>query len=185
MKTQVIGHSGKGRGSRFIVWFTRGKFSHVSLRFMLTDAEIKLFEDRYEITLTNDHEIESIQGKGVHHQPFVPSPNQTWFNFAHDPEQARIILSTAIELIGCKYDWRGVGGFLTRRNKQNPEKWFCSELVAWCLLSAGIRLLWMACHKQSPTVTCASTVLSIDQDYEKLKRKYATSHNVLQLQKAA
>lgn len=169
MKVQVIGHNGRGRGSRLIVWATRGKFSHLSLRFLLPDRELDWIKTIFGLEFTNDHEIESIQFKGVHHQPFVPSPNQTWFNVACDPEQARTVITTAIELLGCKYDWRGIGGFLTRRDKQNPLKWFCSELVAWCLLRAGIRLLWMACHKQNPTVSCASTLLTIDQDYEKLK----------------
>jgi len=173
MKVQVIAHNGKGRGSRVIIFLTRGKFSHLSLRFLLTDHELDWIKTIFGLEFTNDHEIESIQFKGVHHQPFVPSPNQTWFNFEHTPGQGRAIITTAIELLGCGYDWRGIGGFLTRRDKQNPLKWFCSELVAWCLLKAGIRLLWMACHKQSPTVECASTVLTIDRDWEKIKQAMA------------
>ena len=159
MKVQLIGHNGKGRGSKIIMFFTRGRISHVSLRFLFAPTIlIRWLKDKYDIDWTEDHEIESIQGKGVHHQPFVPSDNQTWFDVDCDPEQARIIITTAIELLGCKYDWPGIFGFASRRNVHSKIKWFCSELVAWCLLKAGIRLLWMDCHKQSPTMTCASTV---------------------------
>lgn len=85
MKVQVIGHNGKGRGSALIKWATRGRFSHTSNRFIFDSPE-----ELHEISvmlrldgLTMDHEIESIQGIGVHHQPFIPSANQSWFDFRH------------------------------------------------------------------------------------------------------
>lgn len=161
---QVIAHNGKGRGSRIIIVMTRGRFSHLSLRFVNTPDLLILWLNTIKIKgvrilWTKDHELESIQGKGVQHQPFVPSDNQTTFNFHHTPEQAEIILRTAVGLLGKKYDWSGIGGFITRRDKENPNRWFCSELVAYCLLKAGIVLLNMKCYKQSPRITCASTLL--------------------------
>lgn len=171
MKVQVIAHNGVGRGSRIIVWATRGEYSHLSLRFILSEEEVQIFKHFFKGELTRDHEIEAIQFKGVHHQPFVPSPNQTWFDFEQTQNQSKIIFGEAIDKIGCGYDWLGIKSFLTRKDSENKLKWFCSELVAWCLLKAGIRLLWMACFKISPRLGVASTVLHKNKEYELLKKR--------------
>ena len=172
MKVQVIGHNGKGRGSSIIKWATRGDYSHVSMRFQFESEEElrrcrELFNFRLSRTkgvytgpLTLDHELESIQGVGVHHQPFVPSDNQGWFDFEHDSHQAVGILGTASKLVGCDYDWRGIGGFATRRNTQNSEKWFCSEYASHCLLHNRIVALKMPCHWQTPNVFLASPIFN-------------------------
>ncbi len=39
---------------------------------------------------------------------------------------------------GKDYDFTALLGWLVRRNWQDPEKWFCSELVAWALQEAGV-----------------------------------------------
>jgi len=163
MKVQWIAHNGKGRGSSIITHWTRGQWSHNSLRFrdIPTDL-IHLMFSRWGYEFTRDHEIESIQGKGVHHRAFVESENQGWFDFQHTEEQAREILLFAASKIGCKYDWSGIGGFLTRRDRHDPNKWFCTELASDALLDAGVRLLWLPGYKQTPTVATASPVLWLD-----------------------
>lgn len=160
MKVLIIAHNGKGRGSRIIKWATRGRFSHISIRFLLTEEDKKKAFDLFGKEFTLDHEIESIQGLGVHDQPFTPSDNQAWFEFDHTYEQGWTIFRTAVELIGCKYDWRGIGGFATRRNVQNPLKWFCSELAAWCLLKAGIIALKMLCSWITPNIFVTSPIFT-------------------------
>ena len=161
MKVQVVAYSGKGAGSGIIKRMTRGRFSHVSLRFSGISKEVRdLVRDRYGVCLTVVHEIESIQFKGVIHHTFELQDNQTVFSFKHDQEQAFIILKTAIGLLGKKYDWRGIGAFATRRNKHHPDKFFCSELVAYCLLKAGIILLRWPPFKISPNFLTASPLLT-------------------------
>lgn len=157
MKVQIIAHNGVGRGSRIISWATRG-YSHVSLRFVGASLQLRNeISRKYGIRLTDDHEIESIQGKGVHDQPFVASGNQARFEFDCTEAQAVKIVLAACSLVGCKYDWRGIGGFALRFAKwQNPSKWFCSELVAWCLLQADIILMNMPCHWIQPNI-CVKT----------------------------
>lgn len=39
--------------------------------------------------------------------------------------------------IGRPYDWSALWGILSGRDWQAPDKWFCSELVAWSLAQAG------------------------------------------------
>ena len=167
MKVQVIGHTGRGRGSGLIRWATRGRFAHISLRFIFESKEEMLrMTDMLNIQFTMDHEIESIQGLGVHHQPFVPSDNQGWFDFKQSPHQSLQILAAAVKLIGKKYDWRGIFGFATRRNKQNPNKWFCSELAAHCLTCARIRCMIMPAHWITPNVMAASPIFTEGQNSE-------------------
>jgi hypothetical protein len=157
---QVVGHNGKGRGSRFITWATRGEFSHVSVRFRNIPFAIQdAVQNDYHITIFDDYEIESIQHLGVHGQLFVPSPNQTIFNFEHTVIQAEAIFFAILNECGKKYDWRGIGGFFTRRNIQNPNKWFCSELASYGLRQAGIVCMNMPDHWLTPNVMLASPVL--------------------------
>lgn len=169
MKVQAIGHNGKGRGSRFIRWATRGRFSHESIRFIdIPDHLIRFAVNTYGKKwaqmglgpMSQDHEFESIQGIGVHHQPFFPSENQSWFDFEHTEEQAEIMFMEACRLVGCKYDWRGIGGFLTRRNRQNPLKWFCSEYGCHLRKTADIITQNMPCSWISPNVSLASVIFT-------------------------
>lgn len=46
-----------------------------------------------------------------------------------------------ISQIGKKYDWNGVLGLWIKRNWQDTDNWFCSELVAWAFKEAGKPLL--------------------------------------------
>lgn len=49
---------------------------------------------------------------------------------------AAVIAAARAEL-GKPYDWFGVAGFGFRRQWQEPDSWFCSELVAWAFHAAG------------------------------------------------
>ena len=168
MRAQAIYHNGKGRGSRFIKWFTRGRFSHESVRFLgVPDELAEWAQDEYGAAwdksghygeITHDHEFESIQGPGVRHQPFVPSDNQCWKDFEHTEEQAVEMFKEACRLVGDKYDWRGIGGFMTRRNVQHPSKWFCSEYG--CHLRRHVNILTQNApdHTINPHWSAASVI---------------------------
>lgn len=53
--------------------------------------------------------------------------------------------------IGKPYDMTGILGFLTGRDWRTPDKWFCSELVAAKLESAGfLRRLAAQANKVTP-----------------------------------
>jgi len=63
--------------------------------------------------------------------------------------------------VGKKYDYRGVLGFLSRRDRaQNQDKWFCSELVFAACQAAGIDLLArIPAHRVSPDLLTLSPLL--------------------------
>lgn len=47
------------------------------------------------------------------------------------------VIAAAAEQIGKPYDWTAVLGLGLRRDWQEPDAWFCSELVAWAFDAAG------------------------------------------------
>lgn len=50
-------------------------------------------------------------------------------------------LDWAAGQIGKPYDWAGILGYGLRRNWQEKDAWFCSELVAWAFQGAGHPIL--------------------------------------------
>lgn len=55
--------------------------------------------------------------------------------------QAEPIVEAAREQLCKPYDWAGVIGWGLRRDWQEDDAWFCSELVAWAFHAAGHPLL--------------------------------------------
>lgn len=151
MKVFVAGYKGAGLGGGLIKWFTFGGYSHVSLVFEI---------DNPEGNTPRMLEIDALQGKGVssRYDGAIKSKRDL-FLVPCDLDVANDIYLTARHLCGCKYDWAGIWGFLHRKKRENPKKWFCSELVAHCLKENGIELLRLPPWKQSPVMVCASTVL--------------------------
>lgn len=146
MKVYVAGYKGAGFGGKAITWFTNGEYSHVSLVF-----------DHGGGILT---EIDSIQGAGVAVRRYgdMDKPHDL-FEVRCTPATAVCIHYEAKKLIGLKYDWAGIWGMLRRRKRENSKKWFCSELVAYCLEENGIKLMRLPAWKITPVMACASMAL--------------------------
>ena len=143
----IRGYRGAGFGGRFIMRFTFGGFSHVSLVFKHTDLPAT--------------EIQSIQGRGVYEEDFIDKPDTVLYAVPCNTDQFNEAYELAKSLCGCKYDWAGIFGFMLRKKKENPDKWFCSELVAYVLLKVGIILQRLPPWKQSPVIVCASPTTTI------------------------
>lgn len=56
-------------------------------------------------------------------------------------EQEKIYYDTLYKQLGKPYDYLGVIGFISNRDWQEDDKWFCSELKMYCLNKAGIKIL--------------------------------------------
>jgi uncharacterized protein YycO len=50
------------------------------------------------------------------------------------------VIAAASSQIGKPYDWTALWAFILRRDWQEDDSWFCSELVAWCFTKAGCGL---------------------------------------------
>ena len=69
------------------------------------------------------------------------------------------IVAFAIDQVGKAYDYRGITGFLTRKDHNSAEKWFCSELVSAAFDAAGVPLLRNEAHKIAPGDLATSPLL--------------------------
>lgn len=72
------------------------------------------------------------------------------------PDFARIaaleaeIAAWALAQVGKGYDYRGIAGFLARKDLDNADKFFCSELVSAAFWKPGIPLLRRLPHAVAP-----------------------------------
>ena len=147
MQAYICGYYGKGWGAKVIRWFSFSKFCHVSYLF---DNGVGAPE-----------EIEAIQGKGVHSQRFNDSSsNHVLFQIPCTVTQAENLHMWATAQLKKKYDWMGLRAFYRRKRTENPNKWFCSELVAAGMKLIDLPLLRKEAWKMDPDLVCASTVIS-------------------------
>ena len=144
MRLLVRGYKGEGFGSGFIKRFTFGNYSHVSFVFDLNDMV---------------EEIEAIQGKGViRHKPKEDAAFDELV-VSLTEEQILDAHIWAVGLLDAKYDWKGIWGFMRRKNKHNIDKWFCSELVAYVLMKVGHPLSRREPYRETPTSVMESLEL--------------------------
>lgn len=105
--------------SRLICWGTWGRHSHVDL--VLPDGRL----------------LGAVPG-GVQVRPYDPSVLRIERYQVDAPDA---VLDAAISQMGKPYDWPGVFGYALRRDWQEDDSWFCSELVSWAFQMAGAPLL--------------------------------------------
>lgn len=67
----------------------------------------------------------------------------TVYGLKLDPILARKVWQEAANLVGCKYDFRAISGFLPGMRRfwaDHEDKWFCSHLVAAAFSRASVPL---------------------------------------------
>lgn len=140
-------YRGTGPIAAAIRWQTRGSYAHAS--WVCADGSC----------------IESHGKSGVVH---VPSP------FTQNKGLADIYVveglthaqHAAVEgflqrRVGSGYDWLGVARFLSGVNRNNMERWFCSELVAEACEMAGLPLHRTDAWRISPSTLAWSVQLRL------------------------
>ncbi|MEW6647176.1 MAG: hypothetical protein AB1450_08265 [Pseudomonadota bacterium] len=75
---------------------------------------------------------------GVSIRPYDPSALRIERHLVDAPDS---VLQRALSQLGKPYDWPGVLGYAARRDWQEDDSWFCSELVAWAFQAEGFPLL--------------------------------------------
>jgi uncharacterized protein YycO len=143
IKVTVRGYQGQGAGSKWIQKWTRSDVSHTSLVFHMGHSV---------------EEVESIQFRGtISHKPHSHK-KKTFIEYdvPMTYEQVLEARELALSLVGSRYDWQGVWGFVKHRKKHSLNKFFCSELVAYCLLKAGYPLSRRAPFLETPATVCQS-----------------------------
>lgn len=105
--------------SRLIRWATWSAFSHVDL--VLPDGRLLGATARRGVSIRN------------------PEPVARLVRFTIDAPSA--VIDVASTQLGRPYDWSGILGWGLRRDWQEDDSWFCSELIAWAFDAAGCPLL--------------------------------------------
>ena len=96
-----------------VCWWICSSYSHVAL----------VVEDTW---------YTSTPTKGVHkYQQANYNPNEWEFVEVYD--DAFECVTKAEKLLGAKYDYMGLFGFVLRPAEEASSRWFCSEFVAHCL----------------------------------------------------
>lgn len=126
---QIALYQGKSLISKAIRWQTRGVYSHAAI--ILPDTTIveawhNPAKVRLITTLSDGH---------------TPGTTVDIFDVATSEQQRDDISVFARMQMGKPYDFAAIARFMSRRNKDNPDKWFCSELVFSAFRYAGIDLL--------------------------------------------
>lgn len=116
--------TGTGPASWLVRRFTWSPYSHVDL--VLPDGRLLGARGDGGVTIR------------------APEPFPTVTRFTVDAPES--VIDTALQQLGKPYDWSAIAGLIARRNWQQPDRWFCSELVAWAFESTGHPLLRSAGH---------------------------------------
>lgn len=58
--------------------------------------------------------------------------------------------------LGKKYDWTAICGFITHRNWQEDDAWFCSELVAYSCNQTGYQIISDEAWRVTPKALMSS-----------------------------
>ena len=140
-------YKGTSALSRLIRWRTWSDYSHAAWVFP-------------------DHSVIEAWKGGVTHAPGILAGHAADTEvhlFALDLtiEQRWAIQDFLIRQIGKPYDYAGILGFLAAAKTENPNRWFCSELIFAACKRAGIDLLKRvpAC-KVSPGLIALSPALN-------------------------
>lgn len=136
---------GTGPIAAGIRWQTRGDYAHAA--WILGDGSC----------------IESHGKSGVVHvrHPWVQNdgPADIFTVSCLTGGQMVAINSFLLRQVGAAYDWLGCVRFLSGVNRNNLERWFCSELVAEACEMAGRPLLRTDAWRISPVTLSWSTEL--------------------------
>ncbi|MFZ4774617.1 MAG: hypothetical protein ACOYM3_04595 [Terrimicrobiaceae bacterium] len=138
-------HKGTGPIAAAIRWQTRGKYAHAS--WLCGDGTV----------------FESHAKCGVAHvaNPWVNNdgPVDVFALRCATGGQVVHVQSFLQRRVGSGYDWLGVVRFLSHVNRDNMERWFCSELVAEACEMAERPLLKTDGFRISPASLSWSTEL--------------------------
>ena len=115
-------------GSRLIRWFTRSEYSHVEAEHWLG---YRIGATPFGVTKSYHNPVSQLEGDGAYLYKYV--------TLSH--EQSLRFWTFLGQQVGKPYDWSGLFGFVSNRDWEDPDKWFCSELVAAGLVQVGVSLL--------------------------------------------
>jgi uncharacterized protein YycO len=126
---------------RFFTWNT---YSHVDVVF-------------------RDHVIGATAQEGVRVTTLreMKRKSSKWAIYEMECPKHHAFRDRIVSQIEKPYDFLGILGFFVRRNWQQENRWFCSELVAWASSLVGSPILTGHHHRITPGALTRSPVLKL------------------------
>ena len=153
----ILLYKGKSWISKIIEWQTFSPYSHAA--WWCQDGTV--IEAWHTQTIDGKRKLKLKEGVQRHDSPatiHTPGTEIDVFEVPGIDEAA--VESFLIEQIGKDYDFAPVvRGFIFRVMRDNPDKWFCSELVSAACSAAGAHLLRAPSWKISPGLLSYSPLL--------------------------
>lgn len=96
------------------------------------------------------HVIEAVAGRGVIQRRLddVIATSSRYELVALPASNPAAVIDAALQQLGKRYDWWGVIGLGVRRQWQQDDAWFCSELAASAFAAAGEPLFRADCLRR-------------------------------------
>jgi uncharacterized protein YycO len=162
MNTALAAYYGKSFGSWVIRFRTWSKVTHVALVDLETMRTCEAWKG-------------SVQIVGSPMELHTPGTHIAFYELKDELSelQEQELWGFLEEQEGKPYDWGAILGFGLRRNKEDPNKWFCSELAAAAYELVGVPLLErIDRYKIYPELLTYSTELADPFDYDALAESY-------------
>lgn len=143
---RIAQYKGKSLTSKLIKFVTWGKYSHTA---------IMLEDDLIVEAWQGSNSVRIIKSLSDGHKP---GTEVDIYSVRMGKNQEKIFRKFVLDQVGVPYDYWGIHGFLWRKNRQNPNNWFCSELFAGGCKAARVLLLNnKEPHQISPSDASRST----------------------------
>ena len=147
---KIAQYKGKSLTSKGIKFVTRGPYSHTA---------IMLEDDCIVEAWHGSNSVRIIESLSDGHTPGTPVDIHS---VRMGSEQERIFREFVLAQVGKDYDQWGIVGFLSNRDLQRGESWFCSELFAAGCEKARVALLNNVRPSQvSPTMATYSLITEL------------------------
>jgi len=146
MAIKIAQYKGKSFFSRIIRFMTWGEYSHTAIMF----SEVEIIE-----AWQGSNAVRVIKSLAEGHKSGTPVDI---YRVEMTDAQEHLFRQFITRQVGKKYDFKGIFGFLVRKNAHKKERWFCSELFAAGCEASGVELLNNVLpHQVSPSMVTRST----------------------------
>ena len=155
----ILLYKGKSWISKIIEWQTFSPYSHAA--WWCQDGTV--IEAWHTQTVNGKLKIKLKEGVQRHDSPATIHEIGTEIDVFEVPGiDEAAVESFLIEQLGKDYDFAPViRGFVFRVMRDNPDKWFCSELVSAACAAAGVPMLRAPAWKTSPGLLSYSPLLKL------------------------
>lgn len=135
---RLLFSANSGPFSKVIRTATWGDYSHVDFIYESVTLDTTRNDHGYPVFHHNPLLLGATFGKGVCLRE-MPKVIETSTKYAiAEVDVSPMALEYAASQLGKKYDYLALVGFPLRKDIEDQDRWFCTELVTWAIERAGL-----------------------------------------------